>query len=71
MSQMSLSAKLLTPISSMREFGRLLFSVCSLVRGVKILIEGLVHGEHVYSVRLEDCAHFVVASNPSLVIRLL
>ncbi|KAH8633604.1 hypothetical protein IG631_12238 [Alternaria alternata] len=41
------------------------------VDGVQILVENLVHGEHVNAVLFEDCAHGVVASNLALVGRVL
>ena len=38
-----------------------------LVDGIKVLVQDLVHGEHVYAVLLEHRTHRVVAANLSLV----
>jgi len=45
--------------------------VYDLVDRIEILVEDLVHGEHVYAVLLEDCAHSIVAPNLALVARVL
>jgi len=45
--------------------------VYDLVDRIEILVEDLVHSEHVYAVLLEDCAHSIVAPNLALVARVL
>jgi len=43
----------------------------SLIDRVKILIENLVHGKHMNTIRLEDGAQSVVATNLAFVVRVL
>jgi hypothetical protein len=46
-------------------------SVDDLVDGVEILVEDLVHGEHVDAVLFKDCAHGFVAADLAPVIWVL